>query len=88
MCYDKIKPMSPAFDFIMVVSDEEDAFCGYHLFAEKINRKLKAGYQLHGQPVAIHKALCQAMIKPIAPGQEASVAKGDTTVFYPRAVQA
>lgn len=51
-------------DYIVVVSNEEDYHAGYHHFAEKVNRKLKAGYQLHGPPFNVNQALCQAMVRP------------------------
>jgi hypothetical protein len=35
-------------DYIIVVSNEDDYHANYHNFAEKVNRKLRAGYQLHG----------------------------------------
>ena len=47
----------------MVVSNEDDIHCGFHEFAEKVNRKLRAGYQLHGQPFNINQTLCQAMLR-------------------------
>jgi hypothetical protein len=64
-------------DFIVVVSNEDDYHSGYHHFSEKINRKLQAGYQLHGQPFTVNHAMCQAMVRPA--GVEPS---GDTTVFF------
>jgi hypothetical protein len=50
-------------DYIVVVSNEDDIHCGFHEFAEKVNRKLRAGYQLHGQPFNINQTLCQAMLR-------------------------
>jgi len=50
-------------DYIVVVSNEDDFHSGFHHFAEKVNRKLKAGYQLVGQPLSINHTLCQAMIR-------------------------
>ena len=81
--------MSQPTDYIVVVSNDEDYMSGFHHFAEKINRKLRACYQLHGQPFNMDRIMCQAMIKmansenginPAVP--EAS---GDTTMFYHRA---
>jgi hypothetical protein len=43
-------PTTAAADFIVVVSNDDDYHSSFHQFAEKINRKLRAGYQLHGQP--------------------------------------
>ncbi len=63
-------------DYIVVVSDEDDYHSSYHQFADKVNRKLKAGYQLHGQPFSVNQALCQAMVRPEGPQPG-----GDTTVF-------
>lgn len=64
-------------DYIVVVSNEEDHHAGYHHFAEKVNRRLKSGYQLHGPPFSVGQVLCQAMIR--LPGTSAS---GDTTNFF------
>jgi hypothetical protein len=66
-----------AADFLVVVSSEDDYHASYHHFAEKINRKLKAGYQLHGQPFNVNQTLCQAMVRPSGPA-----ASGDTTMFF------
>jgi hypothetical protein len=63
-------------DFIIVVSSDDDHHAGYHLFAEKVNRKLRAGYQLHGQPFNVNQTLCQAMFRPAG----APVA-GETAMF-------
>jgi hypothetical protein len=64
-------------DFIVVVSNDDDYHASYHHFAEKINRKLKAGYLLHGQPFNVNQTLCQAMVRP------AGVASSDeTTTFF------
>lgn len=52
-----------AADYIIVVSNEDDYHAGYHHFADKVNRKLKAGYQLHGPPFCVKSALCQAMVR-------------------------
>jgi len=66
-------------DYIVVVSNEDDHHSSYHDFAEKVNRKLRAGYQLHGPPVGINKILCQALVR-----FEGAQASGDTTAFYKR----
>lgn len=66
-------------DFIVIVSNDDDYHSSFHHFAEKVNRKLRAGYQLHGQPFNIDKTLCQAMLR-----MEGSQPSGDTTVFYKR----
>ncbi len=66
-------------DYIIVVSNEDDYHTSFHHFAEKVNRKLKAGYQLHGQPFNINHTLCQAMVR-----SEGPQASGETTVFYKR----
>ena len=65
-----------AADYIVVVSSEDDYHAGFHLFAEKVNRKLRAGYHLHGSPFSIHQTMCQAMIRhaDVPPS-------GDTTMF-------
>lgn len=63
-------------EFIVVVSNEDDIHASYHHFAEKVNRRLKAGYLLHGQPFNVNNILCQAMVCPV--GVEPS---GDTTMF-------
>ena len=76
---DAMSPLSGTPDYIVVVSNEDDFHSGYHHFAEKVNRKLRAGYQLHGQPFNIDKTLCQAMLR-----MEGSQPSGDTTVFYKR----
>lgn len=63
-------------DYVIVVSNEDDYHASYHNFAEKVNRKLRAGYQLHGQPFNVDHTLCQAMVRPAdAPSG------GDTTMF-------
>ena len=64
-------------DYIVIVSNEDDYHSGFHHFAEKVNRKLKAGYQLHGQPFNINQTLCQAMLRPEGPQ-----ASGETTIFF------
>jgi hypothetical protein len=75
-------------DFIVVVSDFDDYMTGYHVFAEKVNRKLRVGYQLHGQPVVVERMMCQAMTKVLVPGAESPMPGGDTTQFHRRAAQA
>lgn len=81
-------PMSQAYssstspataDYIVVVSSEDDFHSSFHQFADKVNRKLRAGYQLHGQPFSLNQALCQAMVR-----LEGAQPSGDTTVFYQR----
>jgi hypothetical protein len=67
---------NPAADFIVVVSNDDDFHAGFHHFAEKVNRKLKAGYLLHGQPFNINQTLCQAMMRPDGPP-----ASGETTLL-------
>lgn len=64
-------------DYIIVVSNEEDHHAGYHHFAEKVNRKLKAGYQLHGPPFHVEHAICQAMVR-----LSDAPPSGETTVFF------
>ncbi len=66
-------------DYIVIVSNDDDYYCSFHHFAEKVNRKLRAGYHLHGQPFNINHTLCQAMIR-----HEGPAPTGDTTVFYKR----
>ena len=69
---------NPSADFIVVVSNEDDFNAGFHQFSDKVNRKLKAGYKLHGQPFNINqKFVCQAMIRP-----EGAAQTGDTTMFF------
>jgi hypothetical protein len=68
-------PVAP--DYIVVVSNEDDYHSSFHHFAEKVNRKLRAGYQLHGQPFNINQTLCQAMLR-----LEGAQSTGDTTVYY------
>lgn len=63
-------------DFIVLVSSEEDYHAGFHQFADKVNRKLKAGYQLHGQPLCINKCLCQAMVRFDDPSHAGGTAAG------------
>lgn len=79
--------MTQSTDFIVVVSDFDDYMTGYHIFAEKVNRKLRAGYQLHGQPVVVERMLCQAMVKIVTPGSETPMPSSDTTQFHRRAAQ-
>jgi len=58
----------PTTDFIVVVSNDDDFHAGFHQFSDKVNRKLKAGYKLHGQPFSINqKLVCQAMIREGGP---------------------
>jgi hypothetical protein len=58
-------------DYIVVVSNEDDFHAGFHHFADKVNRKLRAGYQLHGQPFSVCQTICQAMVRHgDAPGGE------------------
>jgi hypothetical protein len=64
-------------DYLLVVSNEDDYHGGFHHFAEKVNRKLKAGYQLHGPPFNINHTLVQAMVRPAG-----VAASGDTTMFF------
>jgi hypothetical protein len=64
-------------DYIVVVSTEDDFHSSFHDFAEKVNRKLRVGYQLHGQPFSIHQTLCQAMVRVEGPQPS-----GETTIFY------
>ena len=71
-----------AVDYIVVVSNEEDSHAGYHHFAEKVNRRLKAGYLLHGQPFSISQVLCQAMVRPAD-----VLPSGETTIFFKQASQ-
>jgi len=72
----------PGADYIVVVSNEDDYHAGFHHFAEKVNRKLKAGYQLHGQPFNVNQTLCQAMIR-----MEGAQHGGDTTIMFKRPVE-
>jgi hypothetical protein len=77
-------------DYIIVASSDDDHLSGFHQLAEKVNRKLRAGYQLHGSPVGVGNYLCQAMTKPVTidetqPEQPAEKAAGDTTMFFHRA---
>ena len=75
-------------DYIVVVSQEDDYLNGYHLFTEKVNRKMRAGYQLHGQPFNINRVVCQAMImladEKNANGNVVLENSADTTSFYQR----
>ncbi len=66
-------------DYIVVVSTEDDFHAGFHHFADKVNRKLKVGYALHGPPFNINQTLCQAMIR-----NEGAQHSGDTTIFIQR----
>jgi hypothetical protein len=77
--------MNHPIDYIVVVSADDDYLNGYHLFAEKVNRKSRAGYQLHGQPFNIDRVVCQAMIKPLEANADSfSHASANTTSFYKR----
>lgn len=76
--------MTNTTEFIMVVSDSEDYLTGYHIFSEKVNRKLRVGYQLHGPPVSVERVLCQAMIRAQevdGDGAFSNARTGDTTYF-------
>lgn len=78
-------------DYIVVVSPDDDYQNGYHLFAEKVNRKLRIGYELHGQPFIVERVMCQAMTKSAETTSQnghAVETAGDTTSFYQRAVNA
>ncbi|HUZ07627.1 MAG TPA: hypothetical protein VMV89_09085 [Candidatus Paceibacterota bacterium] len=79
-------------DYIVVVSQEDDYLNGYHLFTEKVNRKMHAGYQLHGQPFNINRVVCQAMIRVAdqknTNGHAFPENSADTTTFYQRPVHA
>lgn len=81
-------PMSQPVDYIVVVSNEDDFLTGFHHFSEKVNRKMRAGYQLLGNPFSVDRIMCQAMIKPIGlegdPVPAATESTGDTTMFYHR----
>lgn len=82
------EPMANPVDFIVVVSSDDDYLNGYHLFTEKVNRRLRSGYQLHGQPFNVERVICQAMIKPVeaksANSQGLPESSTDTTTFYQR----
>jgi hypothetical protein len=67
-------------DYIVIVSNEDDYHASFHHFAEKVNRKLRAGYQLHGQPFNIDRALCQALVR-LGGAQQST---GETTVYFKR----
>jgi hypothetical protein len=56
--------MLDASEYIIVISNEDDYHASYHHFADKVTRKLKAGYRLYGAPFAVKQAVCQAMIRP------------------------
>lgn len=68
-----------AADYLIVVSNEDDYHSNFHDFAEKVNRKLRVGYQLHGRPFNINQTLCQAMVR-----LEGAQPSGETTIFYQR----
>ena len=59
---DAMSPLSGGTDYIVVVSNEDDYHSGFHVFADKVNRKLRAGYRLYGAPFNINQTLCQAMV--------------------------
>jgi hypothetical protein len=86
------QPMTHPADYLVVVSPDDDYLNGYHHFTEKVNRRLRAGYQLHGQPFNIERIVCQAMVKPaeekIANGHVFSENSADTTAFYQHAAHA
>ena len=67
-------------DYVVVVSNEDDYHAGFHHFAEKVNRKLKSGYQLHGPPFSINQIMCQAMVRSAE-----APSSGDTTMFLKHA---
>lgn len=70
---------TPSADFTVVVSTDDDFHAGFHQFSDKVNRKLKAGYKLHGQPFSINQRLvCQAMIREEGPAHA-----GDTVMMTP-----
>jgi hypothetical protein len=79
-------------DYIVVISPDDDYLNGYHFFTEKVNRRLRAGYQLHGQPFNIERIVCQAMVKPAdaksANSHAFSESSADTTTFYQRPAHA
>jgi len=68
-------------EYIVVVSNEDDYHAAFHHFAEKVNRKLKAGYHLHGAPFNVNQTLCQAMVRSAD-----VLPSGDTTMFVKHAV--
>ena len=70
-------PSTVSADYIVIVSNDDDYHSSFHHFAEKVNRKLRSGYQLHGQPFNINQTLCQAMLRP-----EGSQSSGETTIFF------
>jgi hypothetical protein len=77
---------SASADYIVVVSNDDDILEGFHHFAEKVNRKIKVGYELVGQPFCLNqKVMCQAMIR-----QEGKAHSGETTMFlkHPTATMA
>ncbi len=76
VAYAPVAANSGITDYIVVVSNEDDYHAGFHHFAEKVNRKLKAGYQLHGPPFSINQTLCQAMVR-----HDGVPPSGDTTTF-------
>jgi hypothetical protein len=72
--YSNSEPSAP--DYIVVVSNDDDIHCGFHQFEDKVNRKLRDGYQLLGQPFNINHTLCQAMVRMGCPQS-----RTETTVF-------
>ncbi len=74
--------MTQTTEFIVVVSDNEDYLTGYHVFAEKVNRKLRVGFALHGPPVIADRMMCQAMTRLInVDGNDPFPPSGDPTYF-------
>jgi hypothetical protein len=71
-----MSPLSGTPDYIVVVSNEDDYHSGFHVFADKVNRKLRAGYRLHGAPFNINQTLCQAMVL-------VDETQPESSVFYP-----
>jgi hypothetical protein len=71
-------PQRASADYIVVTSNDDDHLEGFHHFADKVNRKLKSGYELHGQPFCVNgRVLCQAMIRFDGPAHS-----GETTMFF------
>lgn len=65
-------------DYIVVVSNDDDFLEGFHHFADKVNRKIKMGYELLGQPFTMNqKVMCQAMVRQNGPAHS-----GETTMFF------
>jgi hypothetical protein len=82
--------MLDTIDYVIVASSEDDHLSGFHQLAEKVNRKLRTGYQLHGHPVGVGHYLCQAMTKRVTIDEtqptELEKKKEDTTMFYNRSL--